>query len=220
MSVTLLPVDVPSGERHPHRWGALVVLCAAALIINLDNTILNVALPTLVRDLHATSSQLQWIVDSYAMVFAGLLLVGGSLADRLGRKQFFLIGLAVFAAGSIGAAASDSVQLLIGFRAVMGAGAALTIPSSLSIVNDVFRDPKERARGHRRLGRNHRSRHRHRTDCRRLVTGPVLVGLHLFGERPDRHSGVRGGGPFGTGLEESDGGPAGPGRRQSSRSSG
>jgi hypothetical protein len=92
MNVTLRPVDVPPGECHPHRWGALVVLCAAALIINLDNTI--VALPTLVRDLHATSRQLQWIVDSYAMVSAGLLLVGGRLADRLGRKQFFLIGVA------------------------------------------------------------------------------------------------------------------------------
>jgi MFS family permease len=147
VSVTLLSVEAPSGERRPHRWGALVVLCAAALIINLDNTILNVALPTLVRDLHATSSQLQWIVDSYAMVFAGLLLVGGSLADRLGRKQFFLIGLAVFATASIGAAASDSVKLLIGFRAMMGAGAALTIPSSLSIVNDVFRDPREQLSG-------------------------------------------------------------------------
>ena len=73
------------------------MLCASALIINVDNTILNVALPTLVRRLHATSSQLQWIVDSYAMVFAGLLLVGGSLADRFGRKRFFLIGLSVFA---------------------------------------------------------------------------------------------------------------------------
>ena len=146
MSLTLLPADAPAHEHHSHRWGALVVLCAAALIINLDNTILNVALPTLVRDLHATSSQLQWIVDSYAMVFAGLLLVGGSLADRFGRKRFFLIGLAVFAAGSIGAALSGSVDLLIAFRAVMGAGAALTIPSSLSIINDVFRDPEERAR--------------------------------------------------------------------------
>jgi EmrB/QacA subfamily drug resistance transporter len=75
-----------------------------------------------------------------------LLLVGGSLADRIGRKMFFLIGLAIFAAGSIGAARSGSVDLLIGFRAVMGAGAALTIPSSLSIINDVFRDPKERAK--------------------------------------------------------------------------
>ena len=123
-----------------------MVLCAAALIINLDNTILNVALPTLVRELNATSSQLQWIVDSYAMVFAGLLLVGGSLADRLGRKRIFLIGLAVFAVGSIGAARSGSVDLLIVFRSVMGVGAALTIPSSLSIINDVFRNPKERAK--------------------------------------------------------------------------
>jgi len=118
----------------------------SALIINVDNTILNVALPTLVRDLHASSSELQWIVDSYAMVFAGLLLVGGSLADRLGRKRFFLIGLIVFAGGSVGAALSGSVDPLIAWRAVMGVGAALTIPASLSIVNDVFRDPAERAK--------------------------------------------------------------------------
>jgi EmrB/QacA subfamily drug resistance transporter len=121
-------------------------VCAAALIVNVDNTILNVALPTLVRDLYATSSELQWIVDSYAMVFAGLLLVGGSLADRFGRKRFFLIGLAVFTGGSAGAAFSGSVDALIAWRAVMGAGAALTIPASLSIINDVFRDTAERAR--------------------------------------------------------------------------
>jgi MFS family permease len=71
-----------------------MVVCASALIVNVDNTILNVALPTLVRQLHATAGDLQWIVDSYAMVFAGLLLVGGSLGDRFGRKRFFLIGLA------------------------------------------------------------------------------------------------------------------------------
>ncbi|MGO9976794.1 MAG: MFS transporter [Solirubrobacteraceae bacterium] len=112
----------------------------------MDHTILNLALPTLVRKLHATSSELQWVVDSYALVFAGLLLVGDSLADRLGRKRFFLIGLTVFAAGSIGAALSGSVDLLIAWRAVMGAGAALTIPASLSIINDVFRDPGQRAR--------------------------------------------------------------------------
>ena len=129
-----------------HRGAALVVVCAAALIVNVDNTILNVALPTLVRKLHATSSELQWIVDSYAMVFAGLVLVGGSLADRLGRKRFFLIGLTIFAIGSIGASVSGSVDPLIAWRAVMGAGAALTVPSSLSIINDVFRDPAERAR--------------------------------------------------------------------------
>ena len=95
-----VPALGPSLAPHGHRWAALVVLCASALIVNVDNTILNVALPTLVRKLTATSSELQWIVDSYAMVFAGLLLVGGSLADRFGRKRFFLIGLGVFAAGS------------------------------------------------------------------------------------------------------------------------
>ena len=77
------PAVMPRQAQHGRRWAALVVLCAAALIINVDNTILNVALPTLVRKLHATSSELQWVVDSYALVFAGLLLVGGSLADRL-----------------------------------------------------------------------------------------------------------------------------------------
>ena len=140
------PAVMPRQAQHARRWAALVVLCAAALIINVDNTILNVALPTLVRKLHATSSELQWVVDSYALVFAGLLLVGGSLADRLGRKRFFLIGLGIFAAGSIGAALSGSVDLLIAWRAVMGAGAALTIPASLSIINDVFRDPAQRAK--------------------------------------------------------------------------
>ena len=134
------------GVKSDHRWGVLVVLCAAALIINVDNTILNVALPTLVRDLHATSSQLQWVVDSYSMVFAGLLLVSGSLADRFGRQKFFLLGLAVFGTGSVAAAFSGSVALLVPSRALMGLGAALTIPSSLSIVNDVFRDPRQRAK--------------------------------------------------------------------------
>jgi Major Facilitator Superfamily len=90
------------------------------------------------------------------MVLAGLLLVGGSLADRFGRKGFFLIGLSVFAAASVGAAFSGSVDLLIAWRAVMGAGAGLTIPASLSIINDVFRDPAERpaplAPGPRRSG--------------------------------------------------------------------
>ena len=127
------------------KW-VLAVVCVSALIVNLDNTILNVALPTLVRRLDATSSDLQWIVDSYAMVFAGLLLVGGSLADRFGRKRLFLVGLAIFGAGSVGAALSGSVDTLIGWRAVMGAGAAMTIPSSLSILNDVFREPTARAR--------------------------------------------------------------------------
>ncbi len=140
------PAPVRPVEHASHGRAVLVVVCASALIINIDNTILNVALPTLVRHLRATSSELQWVVDSYAMVFAGLLFVGGSLADRFGRKRLLLLGLAVFAGASLGAAFSASVHSLIAFRAVMGAGAALTIPASLSIINDVFCHPAERAR--------------------------------------------------------------------------
>ena len=107
---------------------------------------LNVALPTLVRDLHATSSDLQWIVNSYIMVFAGLLLVAGSLADRVGRKRTFLAGLTAFAAGSAWAAFSGSVGMLIAARASMGVGGALMMPPTLAIITDMFRDTGERQR--------------------------------------------------------------------------
>jgi EmrB/QacA subfamily drug resistance transporter len=130
----------------PTRWLALAVLCVSLLIVTLDNTVLNVALPTLVRDLHATTTELQWIVDAYVMVFAGLLLVAGSLADRVGRKRVFLAGLVAFAAGSTWAAFSGSVAVLIAARASMGIGGAMMMPSTLSIITDMFRDAAERQR--------------------------------------------------------------------------
>jgi MFS family permease len=114
------------------RAAALAVLCVAVLIANLDNTILNVALPTLSRDLNAGPADLQWIVDAYVIVFAGLLLTAGSLADRVGRKRTFMAGLGLFAAGSAWAAFSGSVTLLI--------------PSTLSIISDMYRGPGERQR--------------------------------------------------------------------------
>ena len=114
----------PGDRRGSSRWLALAVLCVSILIINLDSTVLNVALPTLVRDLHATSRQLQWIVDAYALVYGGLVLVGGSLADRVGRKRTFVAGLAAFAGGSAWAAFSGTVGVLIAARASMGVGAA------------------------------------------------------------------------------------------------
>src|ERR1019366_3397863 len=112
----------------------------------LDNTVLNVALPTLVRDLGATSSQLQWIVDAYVIVFAGLILVSGSLADRFGRKRTFIVGLILFAAGSTWAAYSGSVGMLIAARASMGIGGSLIMPSPLAIITDVFSEPRQRQR--------------------------------------------------------------------------
>lgn len=107
----------PEPRREPRRWLSLAVLCVALLMVNLDNTVLNVVLPTLVRDLHASTTELQWIVDSYVLVFAGLLLVAGSIADRIGRKKVFCAGLLAFAAGSAWAAFSGSTGMLIAARA-------------------------------------------------------------------------------------------------------
>ena len=130
----------------PSRWLTLAVLCLPLLIVSLDNTVLNVVLPTLVEKLHATTSELQWIVDAYVIVFGGLMLVAGSLADRVGRKRTFVVGLAAFAAGSTWAAFSGSVGVLIAARASMGVGAALIMPSTLSIITATFTDRGERQR--------------------------------------------------------------------------
>ena len=136
----------PRGQEMRSRWVTLVVLCVSLLIVTLDNTILNVALPTLVKELGATTTQLQWIVDAYALAFAGLMLVTGSSADRFGRRRVFVTGLAVFGAASAWAAYSGSVGMLIAARAAMGIGAAMMMPATLSIITDVFRDPGERQR--------------------------------------------------------------------------
>jgi EmrB/QacA subfamily drug resistance transporter len=124
----------------------LAVLCVTLLLVSLDNTILNVALPVIVRTLHASSSSLQWIVDSYAIVFAGLLLVAGSLGDRLGRKWVFMAGLVIFAAGSAVSAFSGTADRLIAARAFMGIGGAAIMPSTLSILTSTFTEARERAR--------------------------------------------------------------------------
>lgn len=128
------------------RWAVLAILCTSLLVVSLDNTILNVALPDIVRSLHASSSDLQWVVDTYAVVFAGLLLVLGSLGDRLGRKWVLGAGIVVFGASSAASAFSGSSQGLIAARAAMGIGAAAIMPSTLSILTNVFREPDERSR--------------------------------------------------------------------------
>lgn len=161
------------GAGSPHRWFALAVLCVSLLIVTLDNTVLNVALPTLVDKLHASSSDLQWIVDAYVLVFAGLLLVSGSLADRVGRKRTFLAGLAAFAAGSTWAASSSSVGMLIAARASMGIGAALIMPVTLAIITSTFTVPRERQRARVRHEADHRRRHRpHERDRLAVRAGP------------------------------------------------
>jgi EmrB/QacA subfamily drug resistance transporter len=142
----LLPEgDIPE-HVHRRRWITLTVLCVSLLVIVMDNTILNVAIPSLVDDLGASNSQLQWIVDGYTLVFAGLLLTAGSLGDRFGRKLALRVGLIIFGIGSAASALATSPMNLILTRCFMGIGGALIMPSTLSILTNVFRDPKERGR--------------------------------------------------------------------------
>ncbi|HEX8121774.1 MAG TPA: MFS transporter [Solirubrobacteraceae bacterium] len=122
----------------PRRWWILGALSVALLVIGVDNTILNVAIPTIERDLGATTGQMQWIVDSYMLVFAGLLLTMGSLGDRFGRRRALFTGLVLFGASSTIAAVSDSAAMLIAARASMGIGGALIMPATLSILMNVF----------------------------------------------------------------------------------
>ena len=133
-------------RNYARRWWTLAVLCLSLVVIGVDNTILNVALPTLVTDLGATTSQLQWIVDGYTLVFAGLLLTAGSLGDRFGRRGALTVGLVVFGLGSVASAVAGSAEQLIATRCLMGLGAALIMPATLSIVTNVFTIPAERAR--------------------------------------------------------------------------
>jgi EmrB/QacA subfamily drug resistance transporter len=133
----------PPAQRS--RVAILVALCLAAFIISVDVTIVNVALPTLVARLGASTTQLQWIVDAYSLMFAAFVLAAGTLSDRLGRKGILLIGLAVFAAGSLAGAYSVTIAELIASRAFMGLGAALMFPSTLSLLVNVFTGRGERA---------------------------------------------------------------------------
>ena len=141
------PVDAPaiplpqpeiSPEVHARRWAILAVLCLSLIIVIIGNTSLNVALPTLAEELDASTSQLQWMVDSYALVFAGLLFTAGTLGDRWGRKGALQAGLVVFLVGAGFAAVADTAQAVIVARAVMGVAAAFVMPSTLSILTNVF----------------------------------------------------------------------------------
>jgi len=136
----------PNPTVQKRRWWILAILSLSVFLVVVDNLIINVAIPTLARELGATTSGLQWIVDSYALVFAGLLLACGGLGDRFGRKIVMQIGMFLFGVFSAWAAFTDSTGELIAARGLMGVGAALVFPGTLAILIDVFRDPIERAK--------------------------------------------------------------------------
>ena len=135
-----------SPAAYRRRWYTLGVLCLSLLVIVVDATIVNVALPTFARELHAGTSGLQWIVDAYTLTFAALLLLAGAIADRYGRHHALTGGLAVFAVGSLAAAFTHTTAELIAARAMMGIGGAFIMPATLSIITSVFTDPIERTK--------------------------------------------------------------------------
>jgi EmrB/QacA subfamily drug resistance transporter len=145
--MTALPAQAPAVDPrvYARRWWTLGVLCLSLVLIGLDNTILNVALPTIQRTFHATASDLQWLVDAYVLVFAGLLLTMGALGDRFGRARALQVGLVIFGGASALAPLATDIGQLIAIRVGMGVGGALIMPSTLSIIANVF-PSGERAR--------------------------------------------------------------------------
>src|ERR1700761_4231776 len=138
-------VNPSEGVPMKHKPLILISLLLAAFVINLATTIVNVALPTLVRQLHASNSQLQWVVDAFNLLFAGSVLAAGSLSDRFGRKGLLLAGLSVFGLASFAGGLTADPGQLIAARAVMGIGAAMVFPSTLSLLTNVFIERRERA---------------------------------------------------------------------------
>lgn len=137
-------IDYTKQPGYATRWTGLLFICISLLVIAIDNTILNVALPSISRDLGASASDLQWIIDSYSLVFAALLLTMGALGDRFGRKPALQIGIVLFALGSLSAALANSTEMLMASRAFQGASAALIMPATLSLITSTF-PPNERS---------------------------------------------------------------------------
>jgi len=133
----------PEGRRR--RLVVLGVCSLSLFMVTLDNTVVNVALPSLQRQFHASVSELQWVVDAYLVVLAALLLLAGSLGDRFGRRRVLRTGLVLFGAGSLACSLSVNLPLLIGFRMLQACGGCMLNPNSLSIISNAFRDPRERA---------------------------------------------------------------------------
>ena len=131
-------------ERHPRRWLILGVLCLSMLVVVVDNMVLNIAIPSLISDLGASTAEIQWIIDAYILVFAGLLLTAGSLSDRHGRRRGLVIGLIIFGGASVLATMCQTPGQLIAVRGLMGVGAAFLMPGTLSILTTVFDDAERK----------------------------------------------------------------------------
>ncbi|MBP6685888.1 MAG: MFS transporter, partial [Leucobacter sp.] len=141
----LPPTELPTPISRARRWGALAVLTASLLVITMDMTILNIALPQMAAELHPTSAQQLWIIDVYSLVLAGLLVSFAALADRWGRKRMLMLGYTLFGLASLLVLIADSAEAVITIRALLGIGGAMIMPTTLSLIRVTFIDPRERA---------------------------------------------------------------------------
>jgi MFS family permease len=145
-STTANPVDAPLEQPDNRRWIALAVIVLAQFMVVLDVAIVNVALPSIKTDLHFSQQNLQWVITAYSILFGGVLLLGGRLADVLGRRRLFIAGIALFTISSLLDGLAWSEGSLIAFRALQGLGAALVSPAALSILTTTFAEGRERNR--------------------------------------------------------------------------
>ena len=174
-------------ERH---WWTLIAVCGATFMLLVDITIVQVALPTIERALHASFSDLQWVISAYALSLSALILTQGSLADRFGRKRIFMIGLVVFTLASLACGLSRNPTALIGARALQGVGGAAMFATSLALIGQDFQGSAPRRR-HRGVGRHGGRRRGHRSSGRRRAHECLRLAVDLLRERPDRRAHAR-----------------------------
>src|SRR5438552_13420048 len=166
------------------KWWTLGTVSVGLFVIMLDNTVVNVALPAMQHSLHMTLSELEWVVAGYALTFAAFMLIGGKLADYMGRRRIFMVGLAVFTGASLACGLAPSGGFLIGARIVQGLGGALMNPATLSIITATFA-PRERGRAIAHLGRRVSDGARDRAARRRASDRARELELDLLHQRAD-----------------------------------
>ena len=201
-------VPEPSRKR---RLLVLAICCSSLFIVGLDSTIVNIALPSIQRDLHAAVSGLQWTVDAYTLVVASFLILAGSTGDRVGRRRTFQMGLATFTLGSLLCSLAPGLGWLVAFRAMQAIGGSMLNPVALSIIANTFTDDRERA-GRWDLGRRVRPQHGARPGARRRAGRHRGVAGDLLGQHPDRARGHRGDRARRAGVPRRARAAGGPGR--------
>ena len=181
-------MSIPVVETK-HRWWVLATVALAQLMVVLDATIVNIAMPSAQADLGFSDNDRQWVVTAYALAFGSLLLLGGRLADMFGRRRMFLIGLVGFAVASALGGAAQSFELLVAARALQGAFAAVLAPAALSVLTTTFTAGQGAGPRVRRVRRDRRHGRRHRPDARRLPDRELQLALEPLRQRV--HRGVR-----------------------------